>query len=71
METLERHVQEHQQFQDMVTALSTELKTVSKNLADCVSPAVEQPSTEQKQLKSQVRYRFCIMEKVGPSSVCL
>ncbi|XP_021259547.1 nesprin-2 isoform X3 [Numida meleagris] len=52
VETLERHVQEHQQFQDMVTGLSTELKSVSKKLADCVSPAMEQPPTEQKQLKS-------------------
>uniref|UniRef100_A0A8C2T0X3 Spectrin repeat containing nuclear envelope protein 2 n=1 Tax=Coturnix japonica TaxID=93934 RepID=A0A8C2T0X3_COTJA len=54
VETLERHVQEHQQFEDMVTSLSTELKTASQKLADCASPTVEQPSTEQKQLKSQV-----------------
>ncbi|XP_042670139.1 nesprin-2 isoform X5 [Centrocercus urophasianus] len=53
VETLERHVQEHQQFQDMVTGLNTELKTVSEKLADGVSPTVEQPSTEQKELKSQ------------------
>ncbi|XP_010710323.1 nesprin-2 isoform X1 [Meleagris gallopavo] len=53
VETLERHVQEHQQFQDMVTVLNTEIKTVSKKLADYVSPTVEQTSTEQKQLKSQ------------------
>lgn len=71
METLERHVQEHQQFQDMVTDLNTELKTVSEKLADGASPTVEQPSTEQKELKSQVCYRFCIMEKVSPSPGCL
>uniref|UniRef100_A0A8B9BTJ4 Spectrin repeat containing nuclear envelope protein 2 n=1 Tax=Anser brachyrhynchus TaxID=132585 RepID=A0A8B9BTJ4_9AVES len=53
VQTLERHVQEHQQFQDMVTGLSTELKTLSEKLADCGSPAMEQPSSEQKQLKSQ------------------
>uniref|UniRef100_A0A8C0F857 Spectrin repeat containing nuclear envelope protein 2 n=1 Tax=Bubo bubo TaxID=30461 RepID=A0A8C0F857_BUBBB len=34
VQTLESHVQEHQQFQDMVTGLSTELKTVSEKLAD-------------------------------------
>lgn len=71
METLERHVQEHQQFQDMVTVLNTEIKTVSKKLADYVSPTVEQTSTEQKQLKSQVCYRFCITKKVSPSPGCL
>uniref|UniRef100_A0A8C0F7Z5 Spectrin repeat containing nuclear envelope protein 2 n=1 Tax=Bubo bubo TaxID=30461 RepID=A0A8C0F7Z5_BUBBB len=32
VQTLESHVQEHQQFQDMVTGLSTELKTVSEKL---------------------------------------
>uniref|UniRef100_A0A8C3BV29 Spectrin repeat containing nuclear envelope protein 2 n=1 Tax=Cairina moschata TaxID=8855 RepID=A0A8C3BV29_CAIMO len=32
VQTLERHVQEHQQFQDMVTGLSTELKTLSEKL---------------------------------------
>ncbi|NXC37840.1 SYNE2 protein, partial [Penelope pileata] len=53
VETLERQVQEHKQFQVMVTGLSTELKTVSEKLAVCVSPTVEQPSTEQNQLKSQ------------------
>ncbi|XP_065605086.1 nesprin-2 isoform X2 [Cyrtonyx montezumae] len=52
VETLERHVQEHQQFRDMVTGLSAELKAVSKKLADCMSPAVEQPSADQNQLKS-------------------
>ncbi|XP_076201734.1 nesprin-2 isoform X1 [Aptenodytes patagonicus] len=51
VQTLESHVQEHQQFQDMVAGLSTELKTLSKKLADC--EAMEQPSAEQKQLKSQ------------------
>ncbi|NXI70462.1 SYNE2 protein, partial [Anseranas semipalmata] len=53
VQMLERHVQEHQQFQDMVTGLSTELKTVSEKLADCGGPAMEQPSSEKKQLKSQ------------------
>uniref|UniRef100_A0A8C4V3B0 Spectrin repeat containing nuclear envelope protein 2 n=1 Tax=Falco tinnunculus TaxID=100819 RepID=A0A8C4V3B0_FALTI len=32
VQTLESHVQEHQQFQDMVTGLSTELKTVSEKM---------------------------------------
>ncbi|XP_075359888.1 nesprin-2 isoform X3 [Mycteria americana] len=53
VQTLESHVQEHQQFQDMVAGLSTELKTVSEKLADCEGPAMEQPSAEQNQLKSQ------------------
>uniref|UniRef100_A0A8C2T2D1 Spectrin repeat containing nuclear envelope protein 2 n=1 Tax=Coturnix japonica TaxID=93934 RepID=A0A8C2T2D1_COTJA len=42
VETLERHVQEHQQFEDMVTSLSTELKTASQKLADCASPTEQQ-----------------------------
>ncbi|KAM9652315.1 nesprin-2 isoform 3-T5 [Morphnus guianensis] len=62
VQTLESHVQEHQQFQDMVTGLSTELKTVSEKLADCEGPAMEQPSAEQNQLKSQ--------EQQGPLSRC-
>ncbi|NXK56413.1 SYNE2 protein, partial [Chauna torquata] len=53
VQMLEKHVQEHQQFQDMVTGLSAEIKTVSEKLADCGSPAMEQPSAEQKQLKTQ------------------
>uniref|UniRef100_A0A803XRM3 Spectrin repeat containing nuclear envelope protein 2 n=1 Tax=Meleagris gallopavo TaxID=9103 RepID=A0A803XRM3_MELGA len=40
VETLERHVQEHQQFQDMVTVLNTEIKTVSKKLADYVTLSI-------------------------------
>uniref|UniRef100_A0A8B9BV85 Spectrin repeat containing nuclear envelope protein 2 n=1 Tax=Anser brachyrhynchus TaxID=132585 RepID=A0A8B9BV85_9AVES len=43
VQTLERHVQEHQQFQDMVTGLSTELKTLSEKLADCGSPEQQAP----------------------------
>lgn len=66
MQTLESRVQEHQQFQDMVAGLSTELKTVSEKLAGCEDPAMEQPSAEQNQLKSQVCYRFCITEEAGP-----
>ncbi|XP_026705487.1 nesprin-2 isoform X2 [Athene cunicularia] len=53
VQTLESHVQEHQQFQDMVTGLSTELKTISEKLADHEGSAMEQPSAEQSQLKSQ------------------
>ncbi|XP_063189611.1 nesprin-2 isoform X1 [Chroicocephalus ridibundus] len=53
VQTLERHVQEHQQFQDMVAGLSTELKTVSEKLAGCEDPAMQQTSAEQNQLKSQ------------------
>uniref|UniRef100_A0A8C3KFK5 Spectrin repeat containing nuclear envelope protein 2 n=1 Tax=Calidris pygmaea TaxID=425635 RepID=A0A8C3KFK5_9CHAR len=52
--TLESHVQEHQQFQDMVAGLSTELKTVSEKLADCEGSAMQQSSAEQNQLQSQV-----------------
>lgn len=62
MQTLESPVQEHQQVQDVVTGLSTELKTISEELAECDEPAMEQPSAEQKQLKSQVCCSFCIME---------
>ncbi|XP_068803435.1 nesprin-2 [Struthio camelus] len=62
VQTLESHVHEHQQFQDMVTALSTELKNVSEKLADYGGPAVEQPSAEQNQLKSQ--------EQQAPLSRC-
>ncbi|XP_075568151.1 nesprin-2 [Pelecanus crispus] len=62
VQTLESHVQEHQQFQDMVAGLSTELKTVSAKLADCEGPAMEQPSAEQNQLKSQ--------EQQAPLSRC-
>uniref|UniRef100_A0A672UCE7 Spectrin repeat containing nuclear envelope protein 2 n=1 Tax=Strigops habroptila TaxID=2489341 RepID=A0A672UCE7_STRHB len=62
VQTLESHVQEHQQFQDMVSGLSTELKTLSEKLADCEGPAIEQPSAEQTQLKSQ--------EQQGPLSQC-
>uniref|UniRef100_A0A672UAW2 Spectrin repeat containing nuclear envelope protein 2 n=1 Tax=Strigops habroptila TaxID=2489341 RepID=A0A672UAW2_STRHB len=47
VQTLESHVQEHQQFQDMVSGLSTELKTLSEKLADCEGPAIEQPSEQQ------------------------
>ncbi|KAJ7412926.1 nesprin-2 isoform X1 [Pitangus sulphuratus] len=60
VQTLESRVQEHQQFQDMVTALSTELKTISEKLAGCEGPALEQPSAEQNQLESQ--------EQQGPLS---
>ncbi|XP_054681925.1 nesprin-2 isoform X1 [Grus americana] len=62
VQTLESHVQEHQQFQDMVAGLSTELKTISEKLADCEGPATEQPSAEQTQLKSQ--------EQQAPLSRC-
>ncbi|KAM4667357.1 nesprin-2 [Amazona ochrocephala] len=62
VQTLESYVQEHQQFQDMVSGLSTELKTLSEKLADCEGPAIEQPSVEQAQLKSQ--------EQQGPLSRC-
>ncbi|KAM6069250.1 nesprin-2 [Theristicus caerulescens] len=62
VQTLESHVQEHQQFQDMVAGLSTELKTLSEKLADCEGPAMEQPSAEQNQLKSQ--------EQQAPLSRC-
>ncbi|XP_065491709.1 nesprin-2 isoform X3 [Caloenas nicobarica] len=62
VQTLESHVQEHLQFQDMVTGLSTELKTISEKLADTESRAVEQPSAEQNPLKSQ--------ERQGPLSQC-
>ncbi|XP_069712839.1 nesprin-2 [Phaenicophaeus curvirostris] len=53
VQTLEGHVQEHQEFQDMVTGLSTELKTLSEKMADCEGPAMKQLSAEQKLLKSQ------------------
>ncbi|XP_030307946.1 nesprin-2 [Calypte anna] len=53
VQTLEIHVHEHQQFQDMVAGLSTELKTLSEKLADCEGPAMEQQSAEQNELKSQ------------------
>ncbi|XP_067151183.1 nesprin-2 [Apteryx mantelli] len=62
VQTLESHVQEHQQFQDMVKGLSTELKTVSEKFADYGGPATEQPSAEQNQLKSQ--------EQQAPLSRC-
>ncbi|XP_010138785.1 PREDICTED: nesprin-2-like, partial [Buceros rhinoceros silvestris] len=62
VQTLESRVQEHQQFQDMVAGLSTELKTVSEKLAGCEDPAMEQPSAEQKQSKSQ--------KQQGPLSRC-
>ncbi|XP_065694805.1 nesprin-2 isoform X2 [Patagioenas fasciata] len=62
VQTLESHVQEHLQFQDMVTDLSTELKTISEKLADSEGRAMEQPSAEQNQLKSQ--------EQQGPLSQC-
>ncbi|KAM6073754.1 nesprin-2 [Chlamydotis macqueenii] len=62
VQTLQSHVQEHQQFQDMVTGLSTELKTVSEKLAGCEGPAMEQPSSEQNQLGSQ--------EQQAPLSRC-
>ncbi|XP_071413447.1 nesprin-2 isoform X2 [Pithys albifrons albifrons] len=60
MQTLEHHVQEHQEFQDMVTGLSTELRTVSEKLADGEGPSMEQSSAEQNQLESQ--------EQQGPLS---
>ncbi|XP_064515447.1 nesprin-2 isoform X2 [Pseudopipra pipra] len=60
VQTLESRVQEHQQFQDMVTDLSTELKTVSEKLSGVEGPAMEQPSAEQNQLESQ--------EQQGPLS---
>uniref|UniRef100_A0A8C0ZEM2 Spectrin repeat containing nuclear envelope protein 2 n=1 Tax=Cyanistes caeruleus TaxID=156563 RepID=A0A8C0ZEM2_CYACU len=53
LQTWESPVQEHQQVQDTVTGLSTELKTVSEKLSECDGPATEQPSAEQNQLKSQ------------------
>ncbi|XP_054017708.1 nesprin-2 [Dryobates pubescens] len=53
VQTLESHVQEHQQFQDMVAGLSTELKTLSEKHADCEGHAMKQPSAELNQLKSQ------------------
>ncbi|RMB98642.1 hypothetical protein DUI87_24859 [Hirundo rustica rustica] len=62
MQTLESPVQEHHEVQDMVTDLSTELETVSEKLVECDGPAVEQPSAEQNQLKSQ--------EQQGPLSRC-
>ncbi|XP_009990126.1 PREDICTED: nesprin-2-like, partial [Tauraco erythrolophus] len=62
VQTLESHVQQHQQFQDMVAGLSTELKTVSEKLAGCEGPAMVQPSAEQNQLKSQ--------EQQAPLSRC-
>ncbi|KAM6445512.1 nesprin-2 isoform 2-T3 [Rhynochetos jubatus] len=62
VQTLEGYVQEHQQFQDMVTGLSSKLKTISEKLADCEGPAMEQPSAEQNHLKSQ--------EQQGPLSRC-
>ncbi|XP_064317024.1 nesprin-2 [Phalacrocorax carbo] len=62
VQTLESRVQEHQQFQDMVAGLSTELKTVSERLADCEGPAMQPPSAEQEQLKSQ--------EQQAPLSRC-
>ncbi|KAM6273721.1 nesprin-2-like [Porphyrio hochstetteri] len=62
VQTLESRVQEHQQFQDMVAGLSTELKSVSEKLAECEGPAMEQPSTEQTQFKSQ--------EQEAPLSRC-
>ncbi|XP_015486173.1 nesprin-2 isoform X3 [Parus major] len=62
LQTWESPVQEHQQVQDTVTGLSTELKTVSEELSECDGPAIEQPSAEQNQLKSQ--------EQQGPLSRC-
>ncbi|XP_051477330.1 nesprin-2 isoform X2 [Apus apus] len=62
VQTLESHVQEHQQFQDMVAGLSTELKALSEKLADCEGPAMEQQSAEQNRLKSQ--------EQEAPLSRC-
>ncbi|XP_058716797.1 nesprin-2 [Poecile atricapillus] len=62
LQTWESPVQEHQQVQDTVTGLSTELKTVSEKLSECDGPATEQPSAEQNQLKSQ--------EQQGPLSRC-
>ncbi|XP_075282973.1 nesprin-2 isoform X3 [Opisthocomus hoazin] len=53
VQTLESHVREHQLFQNMIAGLSTEVKTVSEKLANCEGPAMEQPSAEQNQLKSQ------------------
>ncbi|KAM6392914.1 nesprin-2 [Pluvialis apricaria] len=62
VQTLESHVQEHQQFQDMVAGLSTELKTVSEKLAGCEGAAMEPSSAEQNQLKTQ--------EQQAPLSRC-
>ncbi|XP_005047765.1 PREDICTED: nesprin-2 [Ficedula albicollis] len=62
MQTLESPVQEHQQVQDVVTDLSTELQAVSEKLAECDGPAMEQPPAEQNQLKSE--------EQQGPLSRC-
>ncbi|NXX79168.1 SYNE2 protein, partial [Urocolius indicus] len=53
VQTLESHVQEHQQFQDMVADLSNDLKTISEKFADCEGAAVEQPSSENNWLKLQ------------------
>uniref|UniRef100_A0A8C0UW16 Spectrin repeat containing nuclear envelope protein 2 n=1 Tax=Cyanistes caeruleus TaxID=156563 RepID=A0A8C0UW16_CYACU len=47
LQTWESPVQEHQQVQDTVTGLSTELKTVSEKLSECDGPATEQPSEQQ------------------------
>uniref|UniRef100_A0A8C3V6R4 Nesprin-2 n=1 Tax=Catharus ustulatus TaxID=91951 RepID=A0A8C3V6R4_CATUS len=62
MQTLDSPVQEHQQVQDVVTDLSSELQTVSEQLAECDGPTMEQPSAELNQLKSQ--------EQQGPLSQC-
>lgn len=64
MQTLESPAQGHQQVQDMTTDLGTELKTASEKLAECDGPAMEEPSAEQNQLKSQVCCSFCIMEPI-------
>ncbi|XP_061854786.1 nesprin-2 isoform X2 [Colius striatus] len=62
VQTLESHVQEHQQFQDMVADLRNDLKTISEKFADCEDAAVEQPSAENNWLKLQ--------EQQGPLSQC-
>lgn len=64
MQTLDSPVQEHQQVQDVVTDLSSELQTVSEKLAECDGPTMEQPSAELNQLKSQVRCSFCIVDTI-------
>ncbi|XP_010221465.1 PREDICTED: nesprin-2 [Tinamus guttatus] len=59
VQTLESHVQEHQLFQDMVKALSTELKTVSEKFADYGGPAMEETSAERKSQEQQAPLSQC------------
>uniref|UniRef100_A0A8B9G878 Spectrin repeat containing nuclear envelope protein 2 n=1 Tax=Amazona collaria TaxID=241587 RepID=A0A8B9G878_9PSIT len=61
VQTLESRVQEHQEFQDMVSGLSTELKTLSEKLADCEGPATE--------ILSNKMFLY-LKEQQGPLSRC-